>query len=245
MSVDSDPPTGDGEFSLAGLLRSVVDWADRNRDNIAAFAMWGAVERACEQTRLYAPADLDAWDRIARAESEGSPPLEALIVDLYAPAGDGHQTLVEELTTAALLANRRREVDEIVASLRDGRHYVTICGALPLVEGTLATAYGKWQKRVGDYPLTDRLGTVDALTSEEESEIVLNVSAIHMLDAALPEVWRSRPHRVGAVEVELRRHFALHGTASGWDTRENAVRAVLLLAAVARVAAPLLAPRQS
>ena len=45
------------------------------------------------------------------------------------------------------------------------------------------------------------------------------------------------------IVVELRRHLALHGTASGWNTRDNAVRAVLLLAAAARVAEPLLAPR--
>jgi hypothetical protein len=245
MRVEREPVTDDGEFSLGGLLQSIVDWADRNRDNIAAFAVWGAVERACEHTRLYAPADFDAWNRIAKAESDGSPPLEALILDLYAPGGEGHDTLVEELTTAALLVDRRRQVDEISASLSDGRYYVTICATLPLVEGTLATAYGKWQKHVGDYPLTDRLATVDALSSDEEAELLLNASAIHMLDAALPEVWRSGPHRVGAVAVELRRHLALHGTASGWDTRENAIRSVLLLAAVARVAAPLLAPRHN
>jgi len=123
---------------------------------------------------------------------------------------------------------------------------VTICGTLPLVEGTLAAAYGKWQNNVGEYPLTDRLKTHGALTSEEEAELLMNASAIHMLEAALPDVWRRRTrHRPGAVVVELRRHLALHGTASGWDTRENAVRSVLLLAAAARVAAPLLAPRQS
>jgi hypothetical protein len=243
VSNDGEPSPGNGEFSLAGLLRSVLAWADRNRETIAGFLIWGAVERACERTRLYAPADLDAWKRITEAESEGTPPLEALILNLYGPGGVAHETLVEELTRAPLLASRRREVDEVLASLDDGRYYVTICGALPLVEGVLATAYGKWQKRVDDYPLTDRLDTHGDLTPDEEAELVLNVSAIHMLDSALPEVWRSGAHRVGAIVVELRRHLALHGTASGWDTRENAVRSVLLLAAAARVSEPLLAPR--
>ncbi len=96
---------------------------------------------------------------------------------------------------------------------------------------------------MADYPLRERLHESGKLDPDAEAELLLNVSAIHMLDAALPELWKSGAHEVGSVVVALNRHFALHGTAQGWDTRENAVRAVLLLAASARVAGPLLTPR--
>jgi hypothetical protein len=139
----------------------------------------GAPSNGRASRRGYAPTDPDAWARIAEAESEDTPSLSALILDVYAPGGEGHDALVEELTSAALLADRRRGIEEILASLRDGRHYVTICGTLPLVEGSLATAYGRWQKHVVDYRTSERLDTHGDLTSEEEAELLMNISAVH------------------------------------------------------------------
>lgn len=63
-----------------------------------------------------------------------------------------------------------------------------------------------------------------------------------MVVDAIGTAWKSGPARVGAIESDLNRHRALHGTASGWDTAENATYAVLLLAAAARIAGPLLQP---
>lgn len=107
----------------------------------------------------------------------------------------------------------------------------------------LATAHGRWKPRLSDYPLLDRLETADGLAPDEQIELLLNGSALQMLESAIPELWKNGRMRPGAITAELNRHFVLHGTARGWDTRENAVRAVLLVAATARVAGPLLGPR--
>ena len=58
----------------------------------------------------------------------------------------------------------------------------------------------------------------------------------------IPNVWKNGRQQVGAIVDELNRHYALHGTGVGWDDSRNATRAVLLLAALARVAGPLFRP---
>jgi hypothetical protein len=69
---------------------------------------------------------------------------------------------------------------------------------------------------------------------------MLKWSAVKMVLRGIDEVWKSASPRVGG---PLNRNLALHGTGREWDTPENAVRAVLLVAAAAQVAEPLLAPR--
>jgi hypothetical protein len=243
-----DPPADLGKpgdnRSLWDALHAAGRWVVEHREEIELFGLWGNVVRACDETRLYAPAS-GAWHQIADATRDGAneTALTTLFIELYGPGGPAHQSLCEELDSAALLRARKREVGEVLASLADGRNYVTICGALPMVEGLLADAYGKWQRRLSDYPLWDRLDTAGALTPEEEAEILLNSSALGMVEASIPEVWKSGRIDPGSVTAELNRHLILHGTGRGWDTRENAIRTVLLLAAVARVAGPLLGPR--
>lgn len=237
-SASSDSP------SLWDLLQAAGRWLAEHREEIEAFGMWGSVMAACERTALYVPEDA-AWRRIAEAAHDGADEaaLETLILGLYAPGGSAHESLCEELRSAPLLLTRAREVNEVLASLADERHYVTVCGALPLVEGVLAAAHGKGKSRLSDYPLFDRLDAVGTLTPDEEAELLLNGSSLQMLERSIPEVWRNGRMQPGAVTAEFNRHFILHGTARGWDTRENAVRAVLLVAAAARVAGPLLGPR--
>jgi hypothetical protein len=230
--------------SLWDMLQAAGRWVAEHREELEAFAMWGAVMRACEETGLYAPAD-PAWRQVAevaRTNADKSQ-LEARIISLYGPSGAAHDTLREELLSEPSLADRQREVGEVLSSLAEARYYVAICGALPLVEGVFAEAYGKWQRRMGDYPMTDRLDMPNALTPDEEAEMLVNSSAVNMVQAFIPEVWRSGRMQPGSITAELNRHFILHGTARGWDTRDNAVRAVLLVAAAARVAGPLLSPR--
>jgi hypothetical protein len=107
-------------------------------------------------------------------------------------------------------------------------------------------AYGKWKGHPGDYPLLDRLfGREGGLDDSDETDLLFDNSAVEMLDQALRKLWKRRKVRPGTVTDELNRHRVMHGTAHGWDTRENAVRAVLLVAAAARVAGPLLGPRTS
>ena len=249
-------------FGVVGeIVAAVQGWADRHADEITAavrwvvdhqqelegFATWGAVRRACEQTGLYAP-PAPAWKTIAEAARRGddAASLNALILSAYGPTGEGHDALSDELRSAPLLKDRRREVDEVLASLEDGRYYVTICGALPLVEGVMASAHGKWQKHLDAYPLSERLDQSGALTSEQEAELILHASAIEMVFGAIGTTWKSGSHRgVGAVLADLNRHRALHGTARGWDTVENATYALLLLGAAARIAGPLLLPNAS
>ncbi len=167
-----------------------------------------------------------------------------LITSTYAPGGSGFDALEEALTSADLLQPRESEVAEVIASLVDGRHYVTVCGALPLVEFALATAAGKWRDaRAYD---TSRVwdSYLDDLSAEQLEALFLEATAVEMVVNVLPGLWANRRLDVGELAQDLNRHSALHGTGVGWDTQTNAMRAVLLLAATARVAVPLLGAAQ-
>ncbi len=229
--------------SIDAALRAAAQWVDRHREEIEAFALWGKVNEACRAAGLYAPLDAQAWERIAADWRRSADPAQsaALILSLYGPGGSAHATLADDMLAEPLLSDRRSQVEEVLASVADQRPYVAICGALPLFEGALATAAGKWREPL-DQPLLNRLHEPDSLTAAEEGELILNSAAVEMLREALPLYWKRGPHRPGAVTQELRRHLVLHGTASGWDNPENATRALLLVAAAARVAGPLLQP---
>lgn len=135
-------------------VKAVLDWVAQHQQELEALSVWGAAQRACRTTCLYAPLAPAAWSHLAEAERRGENPetLAALILKAYGPGGDAHDALQAELRSAPLLQNRRRELDEVLDSLVDARHYVTICGALPLVEGVLAGAYGNWQRHPSGYP---------------------------------------------------------------------------------------------
>jgi hypothetical protein len=231
--------------TLLELARRASTWIAEHEEEITAFMRWHLLLRACEATKLYAPPVPSAWWTIADAveASADSAQLEALILTIYGPGGEGYDTLCNELHSAPLLVLRHEEVDEVIVSLEEGRYYVTICGALPLVEGLLADAYGKWQKHLDDYPIKDRLERSGALPSEVESELLINSSAVDMVTVGIPEIWESRRMSVGESDTDLNRHLALHGTGRGWNTKANAIRSILLIAAAARVAEPLLGPQ--
>ena len=74
------------------------------------------------------------------------------------------------------------------------------------------------------------------------ADLLLNKSALDMAMNAADGIWRHRRHGAGTSTTELNRNIALRGTGYGWHTQQNAVRSVLLLAAMARVAGPLLGP---
>jgi hypothetical protein len=161
---------------------------------------------------------------------------------VYGPGGAGFDALTEELRDAELLANRQREVGEVLASLVDGRYYVTVCGALPLVEFVLSSAAGKWSDpRKHLERLEARLD--EELSPEVEADLLIEGTAIEMVLNEIPEIWKNGRQNIGAINEKLNRHLALHGTARGWDDPANATRSVLLLAAVARIASPLLGQR--
>jgi hypothetical protein len=226
------------------MLRSTATTLGRALGPIvSSLVTWKMVRDACDRAVLYAPFDGDAWEAIARAQSERIEGIEGVILATYAPGGVGFETLVGELSTAPLLADRRPQVLEVIQSVIDGRHYVAICGALPLAEGTLALAHGRWQSRVADYPLEARL-KADAIARADQVDLLLNASAVTMVCGAKSGIWYSGGrggHRdLGGILTELNRHRVLHGTARGWETKENAVYALLFLAAAARVAGPLL-----
>jgi hypothetical protein len=141
------------------------------------------------------------------------------------------------LTEAPLLQDRNREVKEVLDSLGDGRNYVVICGALPLVEYVISSAAGKWndpRKHLAE--LKRRLDVDDV---DYTDTILAEYAAVEMILEEIPNVWRSGRQHVGLAVEELNRQHALHGTGVGWDDPLNAMRAVLLLGAVARVADPL------
>jgi hypothetical protein len=227
------------------VLRALGDWYRDHQVEIEAFAAWGVVYRTGKKARLYLPAQAEAWREIlavARdAEEDPSFDAQALVVSAYKPGAVGFDALRDELQTAPLLANRQREVQEVLDSLVDGRYFVTVCGALPLVEHVLSSAAGRWNEPTEHLrKLMKRLhepGSGDAL------DIFTEATAVDMLRLEIPELWKSGRHTVGAINDKLNRHLALHGTARGWDDIANALRAVLLLAAAARVA-PILSSGQ-
>ena len=179
----------------------------------------------------------EAWLEIVEAlrpDRGHSPDYEGIIISAYQPGGAGFEALRDELLDAPLLRDRHREVGEVLDSVADGRNYVAVCGALPLIEYVISNAAGKWnhpQKHLAE--LRRRL-------HEEEfdgnSTIILEHAAVEMVLGEIPNVWKDGRQQVGAIVGELNRQYALHGTGVGWDDSTNATRAVLLLAAAARVA---------
>jgi hypothetical protein len=234
----------DGPTSFSELLRtigaSIARWVKEHEEEIRAAGIWASVNLACRRARLYAPLHREAWLEIIAAvddddeeEDEGAY-YESVITSIYGPDGVGFDALRQELLDAPLLADRQREVGEVLDSLAEGRNYVTVCGALPLVEYVLSKTTGKWNDpREHLKTLERRLDEEDA--DDEWAELILEFSAIEMLLEEIPAVWESGRHELGAIVDHLNRHLALHGTGRGWDDPTNATRAVLLLGAAARV----------
>jgi hypothetical protein len=241
--MQSGQPTPWQQF--LGFLADAADWVRRHEPELRALGTWEAVGHAGRKARLYVPVHPEAWRQIAKArhsaDSEAQPDYETLIVSLYGPGGVAFDALRDELLQAQLLVDRKREVEEVLASLVDGRNFVTVCGALPLVEYVLSNAAGKWNDpRTHLKALDARLD--EPISTDVEAELLIEATALEMVLSEIPEIWKDGRQNVGAINEKLNRHLALHGTARGWDDPANATRAVLLLAAAARVAGPLLRP---
>ena len=218
-------------------IKALSEWLVRHEDEIGSFDAWVAVQSGCKRTKLYAPVS-PVWQEISEAEKAMSDEaLEAVILDAYSPGGPGHEKLLEEIRSAPLLQSREREIGEVLNSWIEGRYYVAICGALPLVEGVLASAHGEWQKLHAYIDaINDRIDGSALLTPEEEVGLLLNMSALEMVLGVRETIWKSGQTGVDVSSTILNRHRALHGTGKDWDTPVNATRSMLLLAAVARVA---------
>lgn len=218
-------------------------WVEGHRPEIEALATWGAVSATCRDARLYAPIDAEAWAQIRAELRAEEPDPEAIIISTYGRSGIGFGALQEELLTSPLLADRRRETAEIVDSLADGRHFVAACGALPLVEYVISKSAGKWNNP------SKQIEAAGARLRDDDFEfgddLLLDYAALEMVLSEIPHVWKNGRQQVGAVVQELNRHYILHGTGVGWDDARNATRAVLLLAACARVAGPLFGNAQA
>lgn len=231
---------------LSGAAKAFGKWVDEHQDEIRALGIWGTVSTACREGRLYAPMHREAWLEIieaVRGDSANPPDYEGIIISAYQPGGVGFEALREELLDAPLLRDRHREVGEVLDSLVDSRNYVAVCGALPLIEYVISNAAGNWnhpQKHIAE--LKRRLHEDDF---DGNDTIVLEYAAVQMILKEIPDVWKDGRQQVGAIVGELNRQYALHGTGLGWDDSTNATRAVLLLAAAARVADPLFKPRAS
>jgi hypothetical protein len=242
--MDSGQPQGPWQEFLR-FLGDAADWVRRHEPELRALGTWGAVGNAGREARLYVPVHPEAWRQIEEArrsaDSQAEPDYEAVIMSLYGPGGVAFEALRDELLQAQLLVDRRREVQEVLASLADGRYFVTVCGALPLVEYVLGNAAGKWKDpRKHLEALDARLD--EPLSPDVEADLLIEATALEMVLSEIPEIWKEERQNLGAINEKLNRHLALHGTARGWDEAANATRAVLLLAAAARVAGPLLRP---
>lgn len=225
--------------SVLDILISAAQWWRDNESEIDALITWGVVSRAGKETHLYVPADGPTWKKIESAASQDIPNFEQIIVTSFSPGGIGFETLVEELRNADLLKRRTRELDEVVASIEDGRYFVSICGTLPLVEFVLSSAAGNWSDpRKHLEEMRRRLS--ETLAHELEAQLLIESSALEMVLSEIPDIWANGKQDVGAIEEKLNRHRALHGTTLGWADSQNATRALLLLAAAAKVASSLL-----
>jgi hypothetical protein len=209
-------------------------WIVEHREEIEAFAAWGTINTACTEAKLYAPLQGEAWAHLQPAlRAPGADPA-AVILATYGPDGVGFPALRAELAASDLLADRRVETDEVVLSLMDGRYYVCACGALPLIEYVISKAAGKWN--APDKHVAVARSRLHHDEISDHSRLLLDSAAVQMVLEVIPDVWADSPQQVGAVVAELRRHWVLHGTGRGWDNAANATRALLLLAACARVA---------
>lgn|SRR5215217_1305650 len=229
---------------LSAAARAVGKWIEEHQDEIRAWGIWGAVSTACRKARLYAPLHREAWFEIVEAvhadDGADPPDYEGIIIAAYQPGGVGFEALRDELVEATLLRDRKREVGEVLDSLADGRNYVAVCGALPLIEYVISRAAGKWNHPQNHLEALKRRLYEDEI--EGDDTILLEYGAVEMILEEIPNVWKGGRLQVGAIVGELNRQYALHGTGVAWDDSTNATRAVLLLAAAARVADPLFKP---
>jgi hypothetical protein len=233
-----------GAAAFLDFVDNAARWQEEHADEIRVYRIWSAVTKACGATGLYAPPHREAWLQIADADQAGadSVEMEALILALYGPGGAAHEELRAAVRDADLLQTRRGEVQEVLDSFAGGRHYVAICGTFPLVEFVFTSAAGRW-RQPDKHPLRKRLHQpLSALTPEQRNALFLHRPAVETL-RSVKALWKSRQPPPGAVTDELNRQWALHGTARGWDTADNAVWALMVLGAAARVAEALLAPQ--
>ncbi len=230
---------------LSAAANAFGKWFDEHQDEIRALGIWGTVSTACREGRLYAPMHREAWlevTKLVRGDRANPPDYEEIIISVYQPGGVGFEALRGELRDAPLLRDRHREVGEVLDSLAAGRNYVGVCGALPLIEYVISNAAGKWNHPPKHLAKLKRRLREDDFDGND-TILLLEYAAVQMILEEIPNVWEDKRQQVGAIVGELNRQYALHGTGLGWDDSTNATRVVLLLAAAARVADPLLKSR--
>lgn len=177
---------------LSAAAQEFGKWIDEHQDEIRALGIWGTVSSACREGRLYAPMHAEAWLEIVEAvhgdDCANPPDYEGIIISAYQPGGVGFAALRDELLEAPLLRDRHREVGEVLDSLTDGRNYVAVCGALPLIEYVISTAAGKW-----NHP-QKHLAELKRRLHEEEIDgdvtILLEYAAVQMVLEEVPNVWK-------------------------------------------------------
>lgn len=161
--------------------------------------------------------------------------------DIYRPGRRRFVRVTTGLRESAVLSRHRRALDQGLSALRRGHNYSAVCTLLPLVEGALHAV--DWARAPENEPQSISAAW-HAVRGERDAlwltllDVVLSGQqpTEHALNRKFTRSEVAENHDTNRA---LHRNAILHGASSAYGTRENAVRLVLLLAAIVEIRPPV------
>lgn len=159
------------------------------------------------------------------------------LLAIYHPSGARFARVAQGLRTADGLSRHRRALEQGLSALRRRHYYAAICTLLPLVEAALHAA--EWTAVPDREPKTIRQAW-NAVRGPREALWLTLIDVVlrggKQSGYALSKHFvREQVATSAAHNQALERNAILHGASSAYGTRENAVRLVLLLAAIVEI----------
>ncbi|EHN10913.1 hypothetical protein PAI11_22230 [Patulibacter medicamentivorans] len=152
-------------------------------------------------------------------------------VDSVAPASAAWTWICEGLLASPSLARWKDQLAEALDCMEDERWHASVSTLLPIIEGVIAEKSGVLEnmrvgRRLEQLLDSDQEGTPDDLIVG-----MVTYPALKVIDA---EIFAKRGFATTAPDDPgLNRHTILHGVTGGFGTRENAVRVLMVIIALA------------
>lgn len=196
---------------------------------------WDEVVEIAFQEGFFLPYSLVDHELIERQQSGAdSEELVRILVEGFSPGGRLFPLIENAFETSPALAERLVEAQEVIEAFKGGKYYLTVCGAIPLIEYILHQNAGGWKSGMDDY-LSFLPRTMNDFEQIEDYTII-DYKSFDIAERLLSKLWKRGSHKVH-INEDLRRHRILHGTAYGWNTKENGIRILLLVVATSTIGA--------
>jgi len=223
----------------------VNEWADRVRtwanspqgqnvlDGLDVLLVAREVGDFYERAGIYRPLDARFMRDVLEQIDANVPHDLRRTIDSVAPGSDAWGWIREGLEPSPSLARWRPQLVEALDCMEDARWHASVSTLLPIIEGVVADKSGVLERMRVGRRLEQLLSADHDGTPGRLIVAMVTYPALKVIDA---EIFANRDFATTAPnDPVLNRHTILHGVTGGYGSRENAVRSLMVVAALAEL----------